>query len=94
MKMLVICGAVLAATAAPVAAEIRYDRKLEQAVMEIVAKKMGDLRGGFSHDVKPVMVTVQDRMITGSIGIETARLTTEVDRPDALMCKASRIITF
>lgn len=34
----------------------QYDRRLEQAVMDIVAAKMGDLRGGFSFDSKPAFV--------------------------------------
>lgn len=98
MKMLVICAAVLAAFAAPAAAEIRYDRKIEQAVMEIVAKKMGDLRGGFVYDARPAMIAVPDRMITGSVGIEMARSVVQASRAKApvgaLLCKVSRIISF
>lgn len=37
-------------------ADTQYDRRLEQAVMDIVASKMGDLRGGFSFDSKPAFV--------------------------------------
>ena len=47
--------------AAPAAAETRYDRKLEQAVHDIVARKMGDIRGGFSYDAKPQFVVVAGR---------------------------------
>ena len=39
---------VLAVLAASAAAEPRHDLRLEQAAMEIVAEKMGDIRGGFS----------------------------------------------
>ncbi|WP_292333460.1 hypothetical protein [Mesorhizobium sp.] len=39
-----LCGmALLSAMAAPVAAETRYDRNLEKAVMDIVAGKMGNI---------------------------------------------------
>ena len=45
-----LCGmALLAATVAPAAAEMRYDRNLEKAVTDIVAAKMGTIRGGFSY---------------------------------------------
>ena len=98
IKTLVFCGAVLAACATPASAEIRYDRKLEQAVMEIVAKKIGDLRGGFSHDARPAIVSVQDRITTGSIGIEMARSMVRASRAqapaDELFCKVTRIIVF
>lgn len=99
MKLLVICAAILAALGGPAAGEIRYDRKLERAVMEIVARKMGgDLRGGFVYDARPAMVTVPDRMITGSIGIEMARSVVRASRTqapaDALLCKVTRIIAF
>ncbi len=97
MKSLMLCATILA-FAAPASAEIRYDRKLEQAVMAIVAKKIGDLRGAFSHDSEPALVAAKDRMTTGSIGIETARFAWQASRPDArggaLMCKVSRIIIF
>ena len=43
----------------------RYDRKLEQAVIDIVANKIGDIRGGFSYDAKPVFVIVQDQIVDG-----------------------------
>jgi hypothetical protein len=97
MKSLMTCAAVLAVLAAPVSAETRYDRTLEQAVMDIVAKKMGELRGGFSYDAKPQFVMVQDQMATGSIGIDTAGLSMPA-APDELMPaverRVSRIIAF
>ena len=56
-----LCGvALLAVIAAPAVAETRYDRKLEQAVVEIVAGKMGDIRGGFSYKQVPQLVVVPD----------------------------------
>ena len=44
----------------PACADTQYDRKLEQAAIDIVAGKIGDIRGGFSFDVQPVS------MISGS----------------------------
>jgi hypothetical protein len=56
-----LCGvALLAVIAAPAVAETRYDRKLEQAVVEIVAGKMGNIRGGFSYKQVPQFVVVPD----------------------------------
>jgi hypothetical protein len=98
MKALTMCAAALAVLAAPVAAETRYDRKLEQAVLTIVARKMGDIRGGFSYDAKPELVVVQDRITTGSTGIETERIATLATEPEGLVPAVdrtiSRIITF
>ena len=97
MKALMICAAAFAALAAPAAAEMRYDRKLEQAVLTIVASKMGDIRGGFSHDAKPAFVVVQDRIVTGSTGIEVERLATLAaldGLQHAAACRIARIITF
>ncbi|MGE0501576.1 MAG: hypothetical protein AB7I79_07890 [Rhizobiaceae bacterium] len=45
MRTLLV-GALLAAGIANAAAEQRYDRTLERAVANIVAAKLGDLRGG------------------------------------------------
>ena len=36
----------------------RYDRNIERAAARIVAEKLGELRGGFSHDVNVDMVTI------------------------------------
>lgn len=98
MKTLMTCAAVLVAFAAPAGAETRYDRKIEQAVMDIVARKMGELRGGLSYDEKPRLVVVQDTMTTGSIGIETGRLAAGADRPRepprAVERRISRVIIF
>ncbi len=98
MRALMSCVAALAVLAAPAAAGARYDRKLEEAVLDIVAKKMGDIRGGFSFDAKPQIVVSQDSMFTGSIGIETARLAKPVIAPANLTQaderKVSRIIVY
>jgi hypothetical protein len=52
----------VATALAPAFAGVRYDRKLEKAVMEIVAGKIGDIRGGFSYQQKPQFVVVQDAL--------------------------------
>lgn len=72
MKMPMICIAMLAALGMPATADTQYDRKLEKAVMGIIAGKMGGLRGGFAYDVKPAFVMVPepvapDPVVTGSI---------------------------
>jgi hypothetical protein len=56
----------LAAAAIPAGAEHRYDRKLEQAAMRIVAEKIGDIRGGFSYGQKPRFVVAQDAVAPGT----------------------------
>ncbi|RTL93090.1 MAG: hypothetical protein EKK31_32845 [Hyphomicrobiales bacterium] len=60
MKTLLCCMALLAAMAAPAAAETRYDRNLEKAVLDIVAGKMGNIRGGFSYRQPPQFVVLPD----------------------------------
>ena len=78
MKRLMSCAAFLVVLAAPVAAETQYDRKIEQAAKEIIAKKkIAEMRGGFSFDQKPEILVVQDVMITGSIGADLGSPTTE-----------------
>jgi len=59
MKRLICASAALAFAIAPAGAEHRYDRKLEQAAMKIVAEKIGDIRGGFSYGQKPQLVVAQ-----------------------------------
>lgn len=73
MKTLLCGAALLASLAAPAAAEMRYDRNLEKAVMNIVARKIGGLRGGFTYKQAPQFVVVQDRMSTGSLPTEVPR---------------------
>jgi len=56
MKTIWVGAAFLGCLTVSAHADTQYDRKLEQAVMDIVANKMGDLRGGFSFDSKPAFV--------------------------------------
>lgn len=58
-----ICTSAALALAVPAVAGERYDRKLEQAAMRIVAEKIGDIRGGFSYKQKPSFVVVQDAVL-------------------------------
>jgi hypothetical protein len=60
MKLLIGASVALALATAPALAGARYDRKLEQAAMQIVAEKIGDIRGGFSYGQKPRLTVVQD----------------------------------
>jgi hypothetical protein len=56
MKYMLSGVVVLAMLAAPAGAGMRYDQKLEQAAMEIVASRIGDIRGGFSYAQKIELV--------------------------------------
>lgn len=72
MKAL-LCAAIVCASVGPATSQSRYDRKLEEAVMAIVAAKMGDLRGGFAFGDKPVMVVVRDDIVMGTTDMTTAQ---------------------
>jgi hypothetical protein len=69
-----LAGAALiaVATTAP-AAEFRHDVKLERAVMEIVAARIGDIRGGFSYGMQPSFVSLQLSNDNRMISLESAR---------------------
>ena len=67
MKSL-LAGVMLALTIMPAAAETQHDRKLEQAVMDIVAAKMGDLRGALPWTMAMAIVS-NDGMTTASVGL-------------------------
>jgi len=69
-----LCGmALLAAMAAPAAAETRYDRNLEKAAMDIVAGKMGNIRGGFSYKQRPQLVVMPDATLVAPTPVEPPR---------------------
>jgi hypothetical protein len=61
MKTTALAAILLAAIQGPALAEQPYDRSIEAAAIRIVAAKMGDLRGGFALDKKPVFVRPIDR---------------------------------
>ena len=60
-----ICAALaLALATVPAMPGPRYDRKLEQAAIRIVAAKIGDIRAGFAYDQKPRFVVAQDALLS------------------------------
>lgn len=67
MKAPILAAALLAAFGGSAMAEIRYDRKLEQAVLSIVAKRIGDLRGPLEGEVIVTVAAETDPLATGSI---------------------------
>ena len=85
MKALV-CAVVVVALVGPSAAQSRYDRKLEEAAMAIVAAKVGDIRGGFAFDARPMMVVVQDDIVMGTTDMSAAQAAP--DKPPEGMARA------
>ena len=53
-----ICGAALFCGVVAAAADSPYDRKLERAVMAIVAKKVGPIRGSLSREWQPTPIAI------------------------------------
>ena len=72
MRTLWAGAAVFGLAASSAVAETRYDHRIEQAAIDIVAGKIGDIRGGFAFDVKPVFVTTPDAIKTGSVSSPNA----------------------
>ncbi|EHK53725.1 hypothetical protein [Allomesorhizobium alhagi] len=98
-------AALLAVMAASAAAEPRHDVRLEQAVMKIVAKKIGEIRGGFSHQETPVFirtaavsasVSPTDPIETGTVPkvYSDRRVMTPDDVAALRQRKVSRVILF
>ncbi|MDG4908881.1 hypothetical protein P9228_20860 [Mesorhizobium sp. WSM4898] len=86
-----LCGmALLSAMAAPVAAETRYDRNLEKAVMDIVAGKMGNIRGGFSYKQAPQLVVPQEAAPTAPAPAEPRE---QASHNDGLMPAVERPVS-
>ena len=78
------CALAAIVLAGQATAQPRYDRKLEEAVMAIVAAKIGDLRGGFAFGAKPVMVVVQNDVVMGTTDMNSA-----ADGPPEGMARAT-----
>lgn len=55
--------AVVSLVAGAGAADERYDRKLDEAAAEIVAARMGPLRGGFSAGEQPALYVPQPQEV-------------------------------
>jgi hypothetical protein len=99
-------AALLAVMAASAAAEPRHDVRLEQAAMQIVAQKVGDIRGGFSHEEKPVFIRTASALVNRTTDpIETGTVTPakvysdrRVMTPDDITAlrqrRVSRVIVF
>ena len=81
MKKL-LAGCALAMLATTASAESRYDRKLEQAVMDIVAGKMGEIRGGFAFNAEKIWV--HDKVATASTGLSFGDVTIAAPWKDGL----------
>ena len=102
-----LSGAALSAVlAASAAAGPRHDVWLEKAAMQVVARKIGDIRGGFTHEENPVFVRTAsaasvgptDPIETGTVSAgkiySDRRVMTPDDIADLRRRKVSRIIAF
>jgi len=100
-------AAILAVLAASAAAEPRHDVRLEYAAMTIVAQRIGDIRGGFSHEETPVFIRTAsesagvgptDPIETGTVTAAKIYSDRRVMTPEDIAAlrrrKVSRVITF
>ena len=105
MIRLLSATAFLAVLAASAAAEPRHDLRLEKAVMTIVAQRIGEIRGGFSHQETPVFirtaavsasVSPTDPIETGTVPrvYSDRRVMTPDDIAALRQRKVSRVIVF
>lgn len=74
-------------------AETRYDRKLEEAVMGIVAGKIGEIRGGFSYKQAPQFVVVPDTLPKASSSADRPRPQVSGDSSDGLTPAVERRVS-
>lgn len=56
MKAIIIALTLLLPATVQANSTTRYDRSLEQAAADIIAEKIGEIRGGFRHNEKPEFV--------------------------------------
>lgn len=73
MKTL-LSACVMLALASPAAGQPRYDRKLEDAAKAIVAARIGEIRGGFGLDDRPVIVVVREDGVKGTTEFVSTRM--------------------
>ncbi|MES0209618.1 hypothetical protein NKJ93_11045 [Mesorhizobium sp. M0028] len=85
--------ALTAIFAASAVAETRYDRKLEEAVMGVVAGKIGQIRGGFSYKEAPQFVVVPDTLPKASISVDRPRPQVSGDSSDGLTPAVERRVS-
>ena len=93
MKTLLYGMALSAVIAAPAMSETRYDRNLEKAVLDIVAGKMGDIRGGFSYKQRPQFVVVPDAVAPPAAPAERSGRQASGDRNDGLAPAVERPVS-
>ncbi|RWM31907.1 hypothetical protein [Mesorhizobium sp.] len=90
MKSFLSGMALAIAMTAPAAAETRYDRNLEKAVVEIVAGKMGDIRGGFSYKQVPQLVVLPEAAPAAPAPVEPRK---QASNNDGLMPAVERPVS-
>ncbi|RWM39617.1 hypothetical protein [Mesorhizobium sp.] len=90
MKSFLSGMALAMAMTAPAAAETRYDRNLEKAVVEIVAGKMGDIRGGFSYKQVPQLVVLPEAAPAAPAPVEPRK---QASNNDGLMPAVERPVS-
>ena len=56
----VLFGAAIMPALSAAVAQPKYDAKLEQAAMQVIAGKIGDIRPGFRYDQHPAFVVPQE----------------------------------
>ncbi|MBZ9707450.1 hypothetical protein LB543_12035 [Mesorhizobium sp. ESP7-2] len=93
MKTLLCGAALLAVMVVPAAAETRYDRNLEKAVVRIVAGKIGDIRGGFSYRQVPQLVMLPDPSPQPAVATEHPRQQASEDGADGLSPAVERQVS-
>lgn len=92
MKAPVLCAILCAALAVPAAGEPRYDRRLEEAAMQIVAGKMGAIRGEFAYNSAPTLTPSADPIKTASTDAKPAPERTVDPEPTGLSRATERRI--
>lgn len=90
MKSFLIGMALAVAMTVPAAAETRYDRNLEKAVIEIVAGKMGGIRGGFSYKQVPQLVVLPEAAPAAPAPVEPRK---QASNNDGLMPAVERPVS-
>jgi hypothetical protein len=59
-RFILFGAAIMPALSAAVVAQPKYDAKLEQAAIQVIAGKIGDIRPGFRYDQHPAFVMAQE----------------------------------
>ncbi|MGE3304877.1 MAG: hypothetical protein AB7I52_02805 [Rhizobiaceae bacterium] len=83
MHKLLLCGGAMALVAGSAMAESRHDLKLEQAVKDIVASRIGEIRGGLALGQDP-LAGVKDPTTTASVWLRIGEVAVPRPLPDGL----------